>query len=51
MSIGGARPPGPQLATALITLPTALHLFRDMIMIEKELTVAFSAIERLVASL
>ena len=33
----------------LNTLPTALHLFRDMIMIAKESTIAFSAIDKLVA--
>ena len=34
----------------LNTLLTALHLFRDMIIIIKELTIAFSAIDKLVAS-
>ena len=33
----------------LNTLLTALHLFRDMIIIEKESTIAFSAIDKLVA--
>ena len=35
-------------APPLNTLLTALHLFRDMIIIEKESTIAFNAIEKLV---
>ena len=46
--LGGHDPP---LAPALNTLSTALHLFRDMIMIEKESIIAFSAIDKLVALL
>ena len=42
---GGAR----HNAT-LYTLLTSLHLFCDMIMIGKESTIAFSAIDKLVAS-
>ena len=34
---------------SLNTLLTALHLFGDMIIIGKELTIAFSAIDKLVA--
>ena len=34
---------------SLNTLLTAFHLFRDMIMIGKDLTIAFSAIGKLVA--
>ena len=30
-------------------LLTALHLFRDMIIIKKESTIAFSAVDKLVA--
>ena len=51
MSIVGARPPSPPLAPALNTLLTALHLFRDMIMTRKESTIAFSAMDKLVALL
>ena len=49
MSIEEARPPDHSLTPALITLPTALHPFRDMIMIEKGSTVAFSTFDKLVA--
>ena len=44
----GAWPP---MVPALNTLAIALHLFRDMVMIGKESTVAFGAIDKLVALL
>ena len=51
MSIGGARPTWSPLAPALNTLLTALHLFRGMIMIRKESSIAFSAADKLLALL
>ena len=38
-----------RMAPPLHTLQTALHLFCDMILIEKESTIAFSAIDKSVA--
>ena len=46
---GRVKGGGPWHNAPLNALPTALHLFRDMIVIEKESTIASSVIDKLVA--